>query len=73
MAIAAIAGIASAGGAIIAAGGFAMISTGAIFGAFALGAGLSVVSRALMSAPDVGQQMTGLTTTVREPASSRKI
>jgi hypothetical protein len=73
MAIAAIAGIASAGGAIIAAGGLAFINGMAIAGAFALGAGLSIVSRALMSAPDVGQQMTGLTTTVREPATSRKI
>ena len=53
MAIALIAGIASAGSAIIAAGGFAAISGWAIAGAFALGAGLSLVSRALQSKPDI--------------------
>jgi hypothetical protein len=77
MAVAAVAGIASAAAAaaaqIGAAGFFATLFSTAGLTAFAIGAGLSVVSRALMSAPDVGQQMTGLSTTVREPASSRKI
>ena len=76
MAVAAIAGLASAAGAA-AAGltifGFAATSLAGFTAAFALGAGLSMVSRALMPKPDLGQQMTGLSTTVREPASSRKI
>ena len=73
MAVAAIAGIASAGGAVIAAGGFAAISGMAIAGAFALGAGLSIVSRALMPTPSMGAQMQGNSVTVREPAVSRKL
>lgn len=73
MATAVIAGLATAGGAVIAAGGFAAISGLAIAGAFALGAGLSLVSRALMPTPSIGQQMSGTTTTVREPASTRKM
>ncbi len=73
MAVAAIAGIASAGGAVIAAGGFAAISGMAIAGAFALGAGLSIVSRALMPTPSMGANMQGNSVTVREPAVSRKI
>ena len=73
MAIALIAGIASAGSAIIAAGGFAAISGWAIAGAFALGAGLSLVSRALQSKPDIGTQMGGQSITTREAAQSRKI
>ncbi len=73
MAVAGIAGIASAGGAVIAAGGFAAISGMAIAGAFALGAGLSIVSRALMPTPSMGANMQGNSVTVREPAVSRKI
>ena len=72
MAVAAIAGLTAVGGAMIAAQTFAIGFTLAA-GAFALGAGLSMVSRALMPKVDYGQQMTGLSTTVREPASSRKI
>ena len=69
MAIAAIAGLASgiAGGL---ATGFALASFAT---AFAIGAGLSMVSRALMPTPSVGQQMSGTTMTVREPASTRKV
>ena len=78
MAIAAVAGLVTAGGAVAAAGGFAAFAAGTLFSgslltAFAVGAGMSVVSRALMSAPDVGQQMSGLASTVREPTSSRKL
>ncbi len=54
MATAVIAGLASAGGAVIAAGGFAAFAAagGSLFAAFALGAGLSMVSRALMPSPN---------------------
>lgn len=72
MAIAAVAGLASLGGAMIAAGTFA-IGFGAAVGAFALGAGLSMVSRALAPKPNLGAQMRGITQTSREPAGSRKI
>ena len=70
MAIAAIAGLAAAGGAfaVAAAGTFTL---GAFATAFAVGAGLSMVSRALMPTPSIGAQMSGTTTTVREPASTR--
>lgn len=72
MAIAALAGLASAGSAMIAAGTFAIgFATAAT--AFALGAGLSMVSRALAPKPSIGSQMRGITQTTREPASSRKI
>ena len=75
MATAVIAGLATAGGAVIAAGGFAAFAAagGSLFAAFALGAGLSMVSRALMPTPSMGQQMSGTTMTVREPASTRKL
>lgn len=72
MAIAAVAGLASVGSAMIAAGTFA-IGWGAAIGAFALGAGLSMVSRALAPKPNIGAQMRGITQTTREPAGSRKI
>ena len=58
-----------AAGALIASS-FAM--TGLIT-AFAIGAGMSFITRALMPKPDLGQMMDGITTTVREPAASRKI
>ena len=70
MAIAAIAGLASVGGAMIAAQG--LIGIGAAFGAFALGAGLSMVSRALAPKPNLGARMRGLQSTTRQPAGSRK-
>ena len=74
MAIAAVAGLAAAGGAFVAA-----VAAGTAFGltafatAFAIGAGLSMVSRALAPKPNIGAQMRGITQTTREPASSRKI
>jgi hypothetical protein len=63
------------GGAVIAAGGFAAFAAagGSLFAAFALGAGLSMVSQALMPKPSMGNQMSGTTSTVREPASTRKL
>ena len=79
MAVAAVAGLASAAGAVGMAGGlvgfslFGLSVAGSLAASFAIGAGLSMISRALMPKPDMGQQMTGLSTTVREPASSRKI
>lgn len=72
MAIAAIAGLATVGGAMAAAGTLA-IGWAAGLTAFAIGAGLSIVSRALMPKPDFGGMMGGVTGTVREPASTRKV
>ena len=66
MAIALIAGVAAMGSAAIA--GIAWS-----WAAFALGAGLSMVSRALMPKPDLGTQMGGRSVMTREAASSRKI
>ena len=71
MAVTLIAGLAAAGSAW-AAGGFA-IAWSAAFGAFAIGAGLSLVSRALMPKPDLSTQMGGQSVTTREAAHSRKI
>jgi len=67
MAIALIAGLASAASAIL------LELTVAWYVAFAVGAGLSIVSRALMPSPDLGAQMSGRTVTTREAAHSRKI
>ena len=63
------------GSAVIAAGGFAAFAAagGSLFAAFALGAGLSLVSRALMPKADVGAQMGGQSVMTREAATSRKI
>ena len=76
MAIAAVAGLVSAVGAA-AAGltvfGLAATSFAGFAAAFALGAGLSMVSRALAPKPNLGAQMRGITQTSREPAGSRKI
>jgi len=72
MAIAVVAGLASVGSAMVAAGTLA-IGWSAAIGAFALGAGLSMVSRALAPKPNLGAQIRGITTTTREPAGSRKI
>lgn len=70
MAIAAVAGFATLGGAAL--GG--LVSSFAVgLGYFALGAGMSIVSRALAPKPDLGAQLRGITQTTREPASSRKI
>ena len=71
MAIAAVAGLASAASAALTIG--AAITFGQLAVAFAIGAGLSMVSRALAPKPNIGAQMRGITQTTREPASSRKI
>ncbi len=71
MAISAIAAIGSYLGASLAATAF--LTGWAAVGAFALGAGLSMVSRALAPKPNLGAQMRGITQTSREPAGSRKI
>lgn len=70
MAIAAVAGLATLGGAAL--GG---LVTGFYVGLgyFALGAGMSILSRALAPKPDLGAQLRGITQTTRDPASSRKI
>jgi hypothetical protein len=75
MATAVIAGIATAGSAVIAAGGFAAFAAagGSLFAAFALGAGLSLLSRALAPKLDLGTQMGGRSVMTREAAHSRKI
>lgn len=72
MAISAIAGLAAYGSAAVAAGTLAIGWTAA-FQAFAIGAGLSMVSRALMPKPDFGGMLGGVTGTVREPASTRRV
>ena len=69
MAVSAIAGLVSAVAGGIATG-FALASFAT---AFAIGAGLSMVSRALAPKPNLGAQMRGITQTSREPAGSRKI
>ena len=76
MAVSAIAGLMGAAGfAASAALGLTTIglTLGTFAAAFAVGAGLSLVSRALMPKPDMGAMMSGTTATVREAASSRKI
>ena len=74
MAIAAVAGLAAGIGAAAAGAAF-FGATGflAFAGYFAVGAGLSAVSRALAPKPNLGVSMRGLTRTVRSPAGSRKI
>jgi len=71
MAIAAIAGLASVGSAMIVAGTFAIGMTAALT-AFAVGVGLSAVSRALAPKPDA-VNLQGLTDNIRSPVSSKKI
>jgi len=69
MAVSAVAGLVSA----IAGGiaqGFALTT---FLTNFAIGAGLSAVSRALAPKPNIGAQMRGITQTTREPAGTRKI
>ena len=81
MAISAVAGIASAIGGAIAANvgaltfsavmGTLFTSVGAAY--FLLGAGLSMVSRALAPKPNLGAQLRGITQTKRDPAGARQI
>ena len=78
MAISAIAGLATAAGAVVTAGGFAGLTlfglgaAGSFAAAFAVGAGLSAVSRALMPRPSF-DQMRGLNFNVRDPQSPKKM
>jgi len=72
MAISAVAGLVGVAAKMIAAGKF-LIGWKAALGAFALGAGLSAVSRALAPKPDLGARLQGITQTSRDPASSRKL
>jgi len=76
MAVSAVAGLVSAISAaatgLTVFGALATTFKGFMF-AFALGAGLSMVSRALAPRPNMGAQMRGITQTTREPAGSRKI
>ena len=67
MAIALIAGLSSVASALVLELGVSL------WAAFAVGAGLSLVSRALMPKPDIGTQMGGQSVTTREAAHSRKI
>lgn len=69
MAVSAIAGLVSAVAGGIASG----FAIGTFLTSFAIGAGLSMVSRALAPKPNIGAQMRGITQTTREPAGSRKI
>jgi hypothetical protein len=70
MAISAIAGLAALGGAAL---GVLVTSFAVGLGYFALGAGLSIVSRALTPKPDFSGMMQGVTGTIREAASTRKV
>lgn len=76
MAVSAVAGLMGALG-FAGAAALGLTSVGLTLGtfaaSFAVGAGLSIVSRALMPKPELGASLTGLTSTVREPASTRKI
>jgi len=72
MATAVIAGLVSAAGAA-ATIGFAAITFSQVAIAFAIGAGLSLVSKALMPSPNLGAVMGGRSITTRDAAQSRKI
>ena len=69
MAVSAVVGLVTAVGASVAMG----FSAAVFFGAFALGAGISAVSNALIPKPDLGSQMRGTTVTTRDAAGPRKI
>ncbi len=71
MAIAALAGLASVAGGMLAAGGVIAIELAA--GYFALGAGLSLVSRALAPKPSFGAEMQGITQTQRGTKIARRL
>ena len=72
MAISLVAGLSAVGGAMITAGKFA-IGFKAAFGAFAMGAGLSSLSRALAPKPNMNASMRGQTITNRDPVGTRKV
>ena len=75
MAISAVAGLVSAVSAAAAASGgfFAALFSTVGLKAFAIGAGLSAVSRALGPKPNLGAQLRGITQTTRNPAGSRQL
>ena len=80
MAVSAVAGLMSAASAAIAAAAagtaftiFGLTGLAAYATAFAIGAGLSMVSRALMPTPSLGQNLAGRAVTVRQPDVTRKI
>jgi hypothetical protein len=70
MAVSTIAGLASSLGYAIATETFKWIVFAKFF---ALGAGLSMISRALAPKPNLGAQLEGITQTTREPASPRQL
>ena len=70
MAISLVAGISSAVGYAITAASF---SIGKMFVAFAAGAGLSSLSRALAPKPNMNASMRGQTITNRDPVGTRKV
>ena len=72
--ISAVVGAAGAAGALASFSAFVtFLGTSAAFTAFAIGAGLSLVSRALAPKPSFGEQLRGITQTTRDPAGSRKL
>ena len=80
MAVTAVAGLMSAAGAGIAAAAagtaftiFGLSTLASYVAVFAIGAGLSMVSRALMPTPTLGQNLAGRSVTVRQPDVTRKI
>ena len=74
MATVVIAGLAGAiGAAATGAAIFGLTGIAAIGAAFAIGAGLSLVSQALMPSPNLGSVMGGRSITTRDAATSRKI
>ena len=81
MAVSVVAGLAAAGSAAVGGAVLAGAVSGLAIGwgvaaaAFAIGAGLSMVGRALVPKPKVNTaaSLAGLTTTVREPATSKKL
>lgn len=77
MAISAVVGLVSAVGASIAVplvfGAAYSITALGFATAFAVGAGVSAISKALVPKPDLGAQMRGTTVTARDPAGPRKI
>jgi hypothetical protein len=74
MAISVVAGLASVGGYVataLATGGALAFTTAMTY--FAVGAGLSMVSRALMPKPDMGTRLGGIEQTVKKPAMARQL
>ena len=72
MAISLVAGLSAIGSAMIVKGTF-LIGFKAALGAFALGAGLSAISRALAPKPSLGSSMRGQSIMSRDPVGTRKV